>query len=74
MHGKGIYYRCGNNIWELNNYEENKMKSNIKGGEGLPQHLHLKKEHLEEVDLDFKEIYIKPKDFFFDHFEVNFIT
>jgi len=36
MHGKGLYYRKEENVWELNEYKEGKVAKSIKGGDGRP--------------------------------------
>lgn len=35
-HGKGLYYRKENNLWELNEYKDGQIFSNIKCGDGKP--------------------------------------
>lgn len=69
-HGKGLYYRKENNSWELNEYKDGQIFSNIKCGDGKPQSLEISKEIVSN-DPSFSEIYIKPKDFFFEHYEVK---
>jgi hypothetical protein len=68
-HGKGLFYRKSNNTWELNEYHEGRVVKPIKAGEGKPQSLEISKEIMS--DSQFDEIYIKPKDYFFDHYEVR---
>jgi hypothetical protein len=44
---------------------------NIKAGDGRPESLEITKEVI--GDDQFQEIYIKPKDTFFDHYEVSYL-
>lgn len=64
-----MYFNEEENQWQLNEYEHGELIGNIKQGIGKPQHLQIQKEIQE--DGFFEEIYIKPKDFFFDHYEVR---
>mmetsp|Transcript_39837 Transcript_39837/g.38404 ORF Transcript_39837/g.38404 Transcript_39837/m.38404 type:complete len:131 (+) Transcript_39837:356-748(+) len=72
FHGKGLYYRRENNSWELNDYEEGRIAKMIKAGDGRPQSLEISKEMGDTQD--FEEIYIKPKDLFFDHYEGDLVN
>ncbi len=72
-HGKGLFYKFKDDTWELNEYREGKIVKQIKAGEGRPQSLEISKEVVND-DPNFLEIYIKPRDLFFDHYEVNLIN
>lgn len=71
-HGKGLFYRMESNMWELNEYKEGRVIKQIKAGEGRPQSLEMSKEVVND-DPNFQDIYIKPKDLFFEHYEVNLL-
>ena len=68
-HGKGLLYKKDFDQWELNEYQEGSIVKNIKVGEGRPQSLEITKQIMQD-DPSFEEIYIKPKDLFFEHYEV----
>ena len=70
-HGKGLYYHRVENTWELNDYKEGKVNMTIKTGEGRPQSLEISKEIMADQDPTWQEIYIKPKDVMFEHYEVS---
>lgn len=72
FHGKGLFYRKSANQWELGVYDQGKQLKCIKNGDGRPQSLDIQKELVDEDA--FKEIYIKPKDLFFDHYEGDMVN
>ncbi len=59
-------------MWELNEYTDGELDKPLKSGAGRPQSLEIAKEIVEEKD--FQELYIKPKDFFFDHYEGDIVS
>lgn len=58
-------------MWELTDYEMGNLIKNIKSGEGRPQSLEISKEVIRDSNPLFEDIYIKPKDYFFEHYEVR---
>ena len=69
-HGKGLYYFHSKNTWELNEYDMGNLMKKIKAGEGRPQSLEISKEVIRDTNPFIEDIYIKPKDYFFEHYEV----
>lgn len=70
--GKGLFYNRETDSWELNNYAKNKVTEAIKTGDGRPYTLEIAKGEVD--DINFQEIYIRPKDFFFDHYEGDMVN
>ena len=64
-HGKGLFYRKDSDMWELNFYKEGKVQDCLKSGQGKPMSLSISRDEIQAFD---GEIYIKPKDYFFDHY------
>jgi hypothetical protein len=69
-HGKGILYVRETDEWTLSIYKDGEMVDTLKEGKGKPTSMSITKDQV--VDgADFEEIYIKPKDVFFEHYEVS---
>eukprot|EP00347_Sterkiella_histriomuscorum_P016427 403353219 len=73
-HGKGLYYTHENETWELNEYEHGQVTKNLKKGLGRAQSLEITKEMNQTDDPQFQDIYIKPKDFFYEHYEGDVVN
>ncbi len=74
FHGKGLFYTAESDSWELNDYESGRVLKAIKSGEGRPQQVEVK-QSLEDYDEEIPQnIFIRPKDFFFEHYEVRTVN
>ena len=71
FHGKGLFYQRESDSWELNVYKDGQKQDTLKQGQGRPTSLSITKEQLASQQ-DFEEIYIKPKDLFYEHYQVSF--
>jgi len=72
FNGKGLFYQKEADCWELNVYKDGQKLDTLKQGQGRPTSLSITKEQLAQHEPE--EIYIKPKDLFFDHYEVSFAS